>query len=244
MATSVYVATMVIVLTITMISSILNLRKELQLIYFSYLSALNKDTGFNFLRLRTVLIQGLGGLNMQDEELKEILNNIASSNEIYGDLIEAVNLQDYRKQLDIIAKKKTLEFYRNLKLERNLSSLSEKWLGEEVRNADDYEKEIVKFETRLEQLRDDPNNSGYAFVCFNTFAAIKELKNYFKKVKASPKRYQEHKNLKNIRIEPFVDVIDINWQNCFYKPKYRLSKIMWTIVIWFILIFFTTPTVN
>lgn len=244
MATSVYVAAMVIVLTITMISSMINLRKELQLIYFYYLSALNRDTGFNFLRLRTVLIQGVEGFDIQAQELKEMLNDIVRSDEIYGDLIEVINLQDYRKQLDIITRKKTLEFYRKLRLEHNPNIVSEKWLGEKARNNDAYEKGVVKLETKLEHLGDDPKNSGYAFVCFNTFAAIKELEKYFKKVKAQPKRHQEHKNLKHIKIEPFVNVIDINWQNCFYKPKYRVSKIIWTIVIWLILIFFTTPTVN
>ena len=58
MATDVYIACMTFVMSALMLLSLKDLRWEIQCIYFFYFSAPNQDRALNFLRLRTVLIEG------------------------------------------------------------------------------------------------------------------------------------------------------------------------------------------
>ena len=245
MATSVYLAAMVIVLTITILTAIMRLRKELQLIYFDYLSAHNKDMTYNFLRLRTVLICGIDKADLEGNLIRKELNGILSSDEVFGQLIDVLNILDYKRQFSTIREKRWLDYFRKLKVNQKPNPITIKWIGEKGRSSLIYERTISKLEGNLATIDDkEPKNSGYAFACFTTFEAIKAVKKHFKDIKQNPKRYIQTKYFRDVSIQSFVDVIDINWQNCSPQPTYKVSKFLWTVLIWFILIFFTTPTVK
>lgn len=47
-----------------------------------------------------------------------------------------------------------------------------------------------------------------------------------------------------LEIQPFVDVLDINWKNCYHQKDFVFSKFVWKFTIVIIMIFLTTPTVS
>lgn len=58
-ATDIYIASMTFFMTCIMLISLKDLRWQIQSMYFFYFSAPNQDRAVNFLRLRTVLMEGL-----------------------------------------------------------------------------------------------------------------------------------------------------------------------------------------
>lgn len=45
-----------------------------------------------------------------------------------------------------------------------------------------------------------------------------------------------------MKVEDFIDPLDIDWRFCHTKNKVNFWKYFWKIVIFFLLIFMTTPT--
>lgn len=235
---------MVFVLTINMISNIYSLRRELQMLYFNYLSAVNKDRGLNFLQLRTALLKGLHNLQTDEPRLHSELKSILISQMVFGELVGDVQLPDCRGQLEVLSRRKLLEFYRTTAQEHELNPIAKKWLGSKAYDESAFATAFEKLNTELREAGDARENSGYAFACFTSFSSIKELNRYFRKSKSKRRIERDEPILKNIKVQPFVNVLDINWRNCFYQKRFVISKMIWRLVIFIFMIFLTTPTVS
>lgn len=175
-ATNVYITAMVFTLTILVLSSLANLRREVQSIYFYYYSARNQEQGVNFLKLRTVLITGVTDMDTKGRQLETEVTNTFKTHAVYGKLYGQIFLKDFRKYLGLESQKKSLEFYRGVVSHFKINKLSKKLLGKSVNDEGEYNLAQARLDEKIDSLEERPGNSGYAFACFSSFGAVKKFK--------------------------------------------------------------------
>ena len=167
---------MVFVLTALTLSTLINFRREVQSIYFYYFSAENIDKGVNFLRLRTVLIKGVEKMDMEGQDLRRKVDEVLDSQAVYGKMFGELLLPDYHQMFKYEARRRELEFYREMMQQHELNYICKKWMGRTATDPEKFEAAKNKIDVKMAKHSGKRLNSGYAFACFSSFTAIKKLK--------------------------------------------------------------------
>lgn len=242
---NIYMILMVFILTLLVLVAIKDFRRDIQSIYFFYYSAPNQDKGVNFLKLRTVLLKGVGKESIDGESVRKKINDIFYEKAIYGKVISIRFLPDYTKLYKIECDKRHYEFYNDAVGKYEINSISKLLMSKKIKDTDKHIKYIKKSNRKMKKClkQQEIVNSGYAFVTFSSFSAITKLIE-FSKNKFSFKNFCRKKKKKNLKISTFIEEDDINWNNCTKKKTSMIKKICLKVLLFFILIFLTTPAVK
>ena len=244
--TNIYIVIMVYMFTFICLINLMRLRSKCQRIYFYYFGDNNKDNGYNYLDLRTVLIRGVEYFDIGGKELEEEIKEIFEMKKFDGKVVAISHLLEQQKMFKYLQQKDSLKFYRKAVEEGKINRLSLKLMNKNFLEAQKYEDRLEHIYGKMGKLTQRPVNSGYAFICFNSFEAIDIVRREFRRRgKFSCAKFlceDESENV--IKVQPFINVIDINWANCFVSDEFNLCKILWKVLIAFILIFLTTPAVS
>lgn len=181
-AADVYMVSMAFLMTCVLLISLKDLRWETQSIYFFYFSALNQDRAVNFLRLRTVMIEGVQRFALQHEDLQKAIRKLMAEHAVYGTAFKSLVIEDRVEQLTLERDTRCLREYRKSFEDPRINPLSKWLMPSEV-------KSLLAFERRLDDLRhreQSANNtarrpSGYGFACFSNFEAVAKFKKYGKR---------------------------------------------------------------
>ena len=181
MATDIYICCMTFVMTSLVIISLKEFRWEIQSIYFFYFSALNENRAVNFLKLRTVFVEGVEKFGMDDLALEKSLNKVLLDNAIYGKIYKSLIIEDRVKSLTFERNLQTLKEYREIYEDPRIPSYSKWFLPSEAKN-------VIAYEHKLEEMKQEgvvetmPIPSGYAFTCFSSFEVVSKFKKFTKKL--------------------------------------------------------------
>ena len=243
-ASNIYIILMVLILTMLVLIGIKDFRREIQSIYFFYYSAPNQDKGVNFLKLRTILLKGVAKESLDGESVTKKINDIFYEKAIYGKVISTRFLPDYTELYKIECDKRYYEFYNDVIHKYEINSISKFFMSKIIKDNEEHLKYIKKSNRKMRKCLKTQQivNSGYAFVTFSSFSAISKLIQFSKK-KFSFKNICGKKE-KNLRISTFIDEEDINWNHCSKEKASMVMKITLKILLFFILIFLTTPAVK
>ncbi len=181
MATDVYIAFMTFVMTVIVLISLKDLRWETQSIYFFYFSALNEDRAVNFLRLRTVLIEGVQRFALDNALLQKAIDKLLTENSVYGKVFKVLNVEDKVAQLSLERDLHGLADVRDHFQNPRVNSLSKWLMPNEAKSQFAYEARATDIQQRLRELNPPVKSSGYAFACFSNFEVVAKFKKYGKR---------------------------------------------------------------
>ena len=176
-ATDFYISAMACVLTGLVLIGLKEFRWEIQSIYFFYFSALNQDRAVNFLRLRTVWVEGVEQFGMDHGAVERAVNQVLLDNAVYGKLFKSLVIEDRVKSLEFERDLRTLKECRESFLDDRLPFYSKWLLPSEAKDAGLFEAKLRALQV-VERSSPQPVTSGYAFCCFSNFEVVSKFKKY------------------------------------------------------------------
>ena len=180
-ASSVYLTIMLFILSVIVIISARDFRREIQKLYGFYILKAEKEEIGGFYKHRTILIKGIKGSGVMESDLVDGINKFFKENNIEGRIIGCRFLPDYSKIFEIEKKKIWYELLRELYKKKIMNKFSFFFVSKKVKKQESFEKTILSLEKKIRENFGYQKNSGYAIAYFTTFTAIEKLEEFSKK---------------------------------------------------------------
>lgn len=180
-ASSVYLTVMLFVLSVIVIISARDFRREIQKLYGFYILKAEREEIEGFYKHRTILIKGIKGSGVMESDLVLGINRFFEENDIEGRIIACRFLPDYSKIFELEKKKIWLELLREMVKKKIMNKFSIFFVSNKVKRQELFEKKIISLERKIDANFGFQKNSGYAVAYFTTFVAIEKLEEFSKK---------------------------------------------------------------
>lgn len=233
----------VIVLSFLVVSSIMNFRKQIKLIYIFYRRKYYRDKGYNFLLNRTVIIHSFKRIEEDDE--KRIINELEQS--IGKNKILAYNLlPDFKVSFRTFMSKTKRKMYFQFFHEGILNKFTKKCYPSCVKTKKKFEKANKKYDNKIEKNL-ELKKSSYILMCLDSYKSINKI------IKDTKRKNCKFKNKFNkirvkhgYKIRAFMHKNDIYWKHCYFQEMINTNCLTWEmffiLTILLIIIFLSTPT--
>lgn len=244
----VYILAMVFTLSLFVLKHMVEFRQEVKSLYITYFNHSTQKKGIKLLGKRTVVFRNVENLDMRGNALKKIVNMILAEKTDTGKMFDCIFLPDYTDSFKFERELKRLEFFNDIVNKNNINVFSRLFMPKKILNQNEFIKSIRELNKNLRVKDLYQVNSGYAFACFSSFEAISVIQKCSAHKGILQVMYSfflpSIENRITLKMQPFIDEKDINWDNCFLKKNYKSLRLLWRILIFIVLIFISTPTVS
>lgn len=250
--TDVYIVFLTVALTLIILIAIQNIRQKVRQVYMDqFTSAQGPNDALKSLKAKTVMIKGshfdfLSGdqLSTQTEDqLKQMTGRKD------GDFIFAVKMQpNLTGPYKEVSELKKLNMYHQIYSTKRLNKLALRVMPTKITMRAKFNSKIEGYRQKAHfLLEQEPKHSGYAFVLFKDFVAIKQAS---KLAKANQKisrwffwkKKQRRDKNHQIDLKFLVDWDDIVWEKFAPKPQTKhFLNFIFKVLIFLVLLFLSTP---
>ena len=230
----------VIVLSFLVVSSIVNFRIKVKLIYIFYRRKYHRDKGYNFLLNRTVIIHSFKRIHEEDEN--RLINELENLLEGKNKIIAYKLLPDFKVSFRTYMSKTKRKMYYQIYYEDIPNKFTKSCFPSCVRSDIKFEKAIKKYDQKIEKNL-ELKKSPYILMCLDSYKSINKIIKDSKKKNALFSRIR----LKNgYKIKAFVSKNDIYWKHCYFLEMINSNCLTWEffyiLTILLIIILLSTPT--
>lgn len=171
-----YVLLMVFTLTLFVLKNMIEFRKEVRTLYYTYFNHSTQKRGIKLLGKRTVMFRNVENLDMGGQALKKIVNMILASKTESGKMFDCIFLPDYTESFKFEREVKRLEFFNDIVKKNKVNAITKMTMPKKMTDHFEFIKHVRELNSHLRMNDMYQVSSGYAFACFNSFEAISVIK--------------------------------------------------------------------
>ncbi len=155
-----------------------------------------------------------------------------------------IPLPDYTQIFELEAEKRHYQIFNRICDVAQINPFSKWLIPKKIKNHNDFLRVLKLIEMKLKSKvrKHKIVTSGYAFACFSNFSSISSLKRTVKSTDLRSLIGWPRSN-QQFTFSTFVGEEDIVWYNCSKKKSRPFVNLAWKLLLFFILIFLTTPAV-
>jgi hypothetical protein len=177
-----YTIILVFLLTMIVLSTLQNIRQKVQTLYVQYYAQNSPENALNVLKLRTLLVRGTQTIDLSGEKLKKDFEALYPDDNKGAPKILALSMiPDLKQTYETVMSIKELKVLNKVYKQSEVNCISRLVLPEKVKDEAIFNLKMTQLERRAESfMSQDLKNSGSGFICFSSFAAMKQFEGFIR----------------------------------------------------------------